>query len=228
MLGVAEVGQAELASERYDPVAVDHRHPEQEPADPCSLPEGAQELDTRGHVLEHVRQDGHVESVVGLVVERVGPDEAHPRMRESRAREGERPLRAVDADHGGASPLGDVVRELALAGTDVENTLVRSDVLDEEVVVAGQPVLDVNAVVVIDRAPVHRVESVSVHVEQLAHRLSAIGLGAYGAEPQTEERTPEAKREEEANRPERDTASDSSRDAPRSPVLGRHATRAFR
>ena len=77
-------------------------------------------------------------------------------MREARAREVEVARVVVDADHVRAGARHEVVRELALAAADVEHALARRDALDEEVVVRGQPVLRVDAVVVLDRAAVER------------------------------------------------------------------------
>ena len=124
------------------------------PACTRALAERTEQLDARRDVLEHVRQDRDVDRLLRLVAHGVGLYIRHKWMGEARSRELEHPWARIDRDDSCADPLGDVIRKLALAATDVEHALLRLDPLDEEVVVARQPMLCMDAFVVFDRAEV--------------------------------------------------------------------------
>src|SRR5439155_19457749 len=117
----------------------------------------------------------------------------------------------------------EVVRQLALATADVEHALTLIDAVDEEVVVAGQPVLRMHALVVVDRAEVDPVIRIVVELQQLPHRALAIGLCSDRPEPEAEERAPHRVREENPERTQRHPPSEPPRDAPRGPGPGARA-----
>ncbi len=103
------------------------------------------------------------------------------------SREGERAAVDVDPGHDRPRTLDEIVRELALAAADVEHALPRPDALDEELVVAGQPVLRVDAAVEIDREEVDPAVQVAVELQQTPERDSG-GLPRDRRDPEPEER----------------------------------------
>ena len=143
-------------------------------------------------------------------------------MRKALARELQHPWARVDRDNDRTGTLCNVVRQLALAAPDIEHPFALPDAVDEEVVISGQAVLCVHAAVVVDRAQVHARVRIAVDLEQLAHRLAVVVLGANRAEPEPEEGSPHGVRKEEAQRLQRDAPADPARHAGKGPGLLRH------
>ena len=122
-------------------------------------------------VLEHVREHDDVEAAGRLPLERVRLDELEPRRRRSASRAKASELRLTSIPVTIAPRARDeVVRELALAAADVEHALPGLDALDEELVVADQPVLRVDAAVEVDREEVDPVEQVAVEHQEAPER----------------------------------------------------------
>ena len=74
--------------------------------------------------------------------------------------------------------------ELTLARADVQDPLARAHAVDEEVVVAGQPVLHVDSAVVRNGRVIDEGVSAVVDLKQLPHRLAAVRLGRDDGEPE--------------------------------------------
>ena len=164
-------------------------------------------------MLEDVGEDGDVEGDIRFVGDHVRLHVAHTRMDELDARDTERPRADVDTDDRRAGPLGEIVGDAADAAADVEDALPRSEALDEELVIAREPVLGVDALAVLDCAAIHADVRVPVDLEQLAHRLPPVGLSPDRRWPEADERPPDAERKEKAEGAKRDAACGAAGDA---------------
>jgi len=134
----------------------------------------------------------------------------------------EHPRARIDRGDVRARALCDVVRELALAAADVQHQLALLDAVDEEVVVAREPMLRVHSLVVIDRTEVDAHISVLVDLEELAHRLPVVALRADRTEPESEERPPDGIGEEHAKGAQRHAAADATSESAQRPRPLRH------
>src|SRR5919202_1404569 len=172
---IAEPRQAELAAQRHVPVAILGGDADEDAARVKLARDPAEEVDPGVEVLDDVREDDGVERTLRQRLEGVLLEKAEALVPEALARERERRALHVDSRHVCSRPHGEIVRELALAGADVEDALARPDALDEEVVVAREPVLGVDPAVVADRAAVDLALEVVVEREEPAEGGGSVG-----------------------------------------------------
>jgi hypothetical protein len=148
-------------------------------------------------MLEDVREDDDVEPARRKPREHVPVEELETVVHIVVAGEGEVTGIVVDADDARVRPDDEVVGELALPGSDVQHTLTGPHTLDEEVVVARESVLGMNASVVRDRREIELPVHVVVGDEQFAYCAPPIGVGPEGGEPQPRHRAKEPQRHHE-------------------------------
>src|SRR5581483_7619998 len=119
--------------------------------------------------------------------EGVALDELEPVGAEARAGEGE--SLGIDVEPGdlGAAAHDEVVGELAFSAADVQHALSRADTLDEEVVVAHEPVLGMDAAVELDREQVDPALQQVVEPIETEHGRAGLVAGR-GGDPEAEER----------------------------------------
>ena len=149
----------------------------------------------------------------GTSLEHVSLAEVEPGVPVAGAREGEMVRVVVDPDDGRAGSLDEVVGELPLARADVEDALAGTNPLDEEVVVAGQPVLHVDAAVVGDRCLVERATGGLLQAQELAERATPVGIRCDDREPEAHRTAKD--RYEKAERSTRHAAGGPTDDAAR-------------
>jgi len=115
-------------------------------------------------------------------------------MSKSLARELKHPRARVDREDCRTRSLGDVVGKLPFSATDIQDPF-PVDPIDEEIVIAREPMLRMDALVIDDRSEVDADIGILVGLEEAAHRPAAVRVNPECREPEPKERAPDGERE---------------------------------